>query len=103
MYYKPRINHELIEQYHEGLICLSACVQGEIAQGFIRGEKEFSYETARFYKGLFGDDYYIELQDHGLEKQKMSNPGLIELAKELDIKMVITNDSHAFMYPDKRA
>ena len=94
MYYKPRINHELIEQYHEGLICLSACVQGEIAQGFIRGEKEFSYETARFYKGLFGDDYYIELQDHGLEKQKMSNPGLIELAKELDIKMVITNDSH---------
>ena len=94
MYYKPRINHELIEKYHEGLICLSACVQGEIAQGFIRGEKEFSYETARFYKGLFGEDYYIELQDHGLEKQKMSNPGLIELAKELDIKMVITNDSH---------
>ena len=94
MYYKPRINHELIEQYHEGLICLSACVQGEIAQGFIRGEKEFSYETAKFYKGLFGDDYYIELQDHGLEKQKMSNPGMIELAKELGIKMVITNDSH---------
>ena len=94
MYYKPRINHELIEQYHEGLICLSACVQGEVAQGFIQGEKEKSYEAAKFYKGLFGEDYYIELQDHGLEKQKMSNPGLIELAKELDIKMVFTNDSH---------
>ena len=94
MYYKPRINHELIEQHHEGLICLSACVQGEVAQGFIQGNKEASYEAAKFYKGLFGDDYYIELQDHGLEKQKMSNPGLIELAKELGIKMVITNDSH---------
>lgn len=94
MYYKPRINHELIEKHHEGLICLSACVQGEVAQGFIQGNKEASYEAAKFYKGLFGDDYYIELQDHGLEKQKMSNPGMIELAKELGIKMVITNDSH---------
>lgn len=94
MYYKPRINHELIEKHHEGLICLSACVQGEVAQGFIQGNKEASYEAAKFYKGLFGEDYYIELQDHGLEKQKMSNPGLIQLAKDLDIKMVITNDSH---------
>lgn len=94
MYYKPRINHELIEKHHEGLICLSACVQGEVAQGFIQGNKEASYEAAKFYKGLFGEDYYIELQDHGLEKQKMSNPGLIQLAKNLDIKMVITNDSH---------
>ncbi len=94
MYYKPRINHKLIEEHHEGLICLSACVQGEIAQGFIQGNKEASYEAAKFYKGLFGEDYYIELQDHGLEKQKISNPGMIELAKELGIKMVITNDSH---------
>ena len=94
MYYKPRINHELIEKHHEGLICLSACVQGEVAQGFIQGNKEASYEAAKFYKGLFGEDYYIELQDHGLEKQKMSNPGLIQLAKDPDIKMVITNDSH---------
>ena len=94
MYYKPRINHEYIEKHHEGLICLSACVQGEVAQGFIQGDKEKAYEAAKFYKGLFGEDYYIELQDHGLEKQKMSNPGLIELAKELNIKMVITNDSH---------
>lgn len=93
-YYKPRINHELIEKYHEGLICLSACVQGEIAQGFINGNKQESYEAAKFYKKLFGADYYIELQDHGLEKQKMSNPGMIELAKELGIKTVITNDSH---------
>ena len=94
MYYKPRINHELIEQHHEGLICLSACVQGELAYYIITGEKEKAVETAKFYKGLFGEDYYIELQDHGLEKQKMSNPTLMEIAKQLDIKMVITNDSH---------
>ena len=94
MYYKPRINHELIEQHHEGLICLSACVQGELAYYIITGEKEKAIETAKFYKGLFGEDYYIELQDHGLEKQKMSNPTLMEIAKQLDIKMVITNDSH---------
>lgn len=94
MYYKPRINHELIEQHHEGLICLSACVQGELAYYIITGEKEKAVETAKFYKGLFGEDYYIELQDHGLEKQKMSNPALMEIAKQLDIKMVITNDSH---------
>lgn len=94
MYYKPRINHELIEQHHEGLICLSACVQGEIPYYIITGDKEKAIETAKFYKGLFKDDYYIELQDHGLEKQKMSNPTLIEIAKQLDIKMVITNDSH---------
>ncbi len=94
MYYKPRINHELIEQHHEGLICLSACVQGELAYYIITGDKEKAVETAKFYKGLFGDDYYIELQDHGLEKQKMSNPTLMEIAKQLDIKMVITNDSH---------
>lgn len=94
MYYKPRINHDLIEQYHEGLICLSACVQGELAQYILNGNKEKALETAKFFKGLFGEDYYIELQDHGLDKQKLSNPTLMEIAKELDIKMVITNDSH---------
>lgn len=94
MYYKPRINHALIEKYHEGLICLSACVQGELAHGIINGNKEKSLETAKYYKSIFGEDYYIELQDHGLEKQKMANPALIEIAKALDIKMVITNDSH---------
>lgn len=94
MYYKPRINHELMEKHHEGLICLSACIQGELAQAVINGDKEKAIEVAKFHKSVFGEDYYIELQDHGLEKQKMSNPVLIEIAKELGIKMVITNDSH---------
>lgn len=93
-YYKPRINFELIEKYSEGLICLSACVQGEIAYLILQKELAKAREAAKKYKELFKDDYYIELQDHGLDMQKRSNPDLINIAKELDIKMVITNDSH---------
>lgn len=93
-YYKPRINFDLIKQYHEGLICLSACIQGEIADLILQKELAKAKERAQKYKGLFGEDYYIELQDHGLDKQKRSNPDLINIAKELDIRLVITNDSH---------
>lgn len=93
-YYKPRVNFELIKQYSEGLICLSACVQGELADLILQKELKKAKETAQKYKELFKDDYYIELQDHGLDKQKRSNPDLINIAKELDIKLVITNDSH---------
>lgn len=93
-YYKPRINFELIKQYHEGLICTSACVQGEIADLILHKELKKAKETAQKYKELFNDDYYIEIQDHGLDLQKRSNPDLINIAKELDIKLVITNDSH---------
>lgn len=93
-YYKPRVNFELVEKYHEGLICLSACVQGELADLILQKELKKAKERAQQYKDLFKDDYYIELQDHGLDNQKRSNPDLINIAKELDIKMVITNDSH---------
>ena len=93
-YVKPRINWELIQEHHEGLICLSACLGGEILQNLLKGDKKRAYEVAQQYKDLFGEDYYIELQDHGLDDQKRTNPQLIQLARELDIKMVITNDSH---------
>lgn len=93
-YYKPRINHELLEQYKDDIICLSACIQGEVAKNFLDGNKEEAIKRAKYYKNLFKDDYYIELQDHGLKEQKDSNPFLMEIAKELDIKTVITNDSH---------
>lgn len=73
-YYKPRINFELIEKYHEGLICLSACVQGELADLILQKELAKAKETAQKYKDLFGEDYYIELQDHGLERFCLSNP-----------------------------
>lgn len=93
-YYKPRVNFDLIKNYSQGLICLSACVQGEIADLILHKELQKARETAQRYKDLFKEDYYIELQDHGLDMQKRSNPDLINIAKELDIKMVITNDSH---------
>lgn len=93
-YYKPRINFELIKQYAEGLICTSACVQGEIADLILQKELKNAKARAQKYKELFKDDYYIEIQDHGLDVQKRSNPDLINIAKELDIKLVITNDSH---------
>jgi len=93
-YYKPRINHEILEKYKDDLICLSACIQGEVARNFLDGNKEEALKKAKYYKDLFGEDYYIELQDHGLQEQKDSNPFLMEVAKELKIKTVITNDSH---------
>ncbi|MCQ2739256.1 MAG: DNA polymerase III subunit alpha [bacterium] len=102
-YYKPRVNFELIEQYHEGLICTSACLGGEILKNLVSGEREKAKEVAKKYKNLFGDDYYIELQDHGLEEQKRTNPDLIRIAKELDIKVIITNDSHYLKKEDADA
>ena len=94
MYYKPRINFELLQKYSEGLICASACLGGEVLQNLLKNDYAAAKATAQKYKDLFGDDYYIELQDHGLEEQKRTNPDLIKLASELGIKMIITNDSH---------
>ncbi|MBQ2871272.1 DNA polymerase III subunit alpha, partial [bacterium] len=99
-YYKPRINHKLIEEYKDELICLSACVQGEVAKFILKGDKEEAKKRAEYYKSLFGEDYYIEIQDHGLDLQKRSNPDLIRIANELDIKLVITNDSHYLLKED---
>ena len=93
-YYKPRINHEILEQYHEDIICLSACIQGEVARNILDGNIEKAHQKAKYYKDLFGDDFYIELQDHGLKEQKDSNPELMKIAEELNVKTVITNDSH---------
>ena len=93
-YYKPRSNHELIEKYSEGLICLSACIQGEVSFALRQKDYEKALETAKYYKSVFGDDYYLELQDHGLPEEEIANNGLLKIAKELNIKTVITNDSH---------
>jgi len=102
-YYKPRINFEILSKYYEGLICTSACLGGEILQHLLNDKKEKAKETAIKYKELFGDDYYIELQDHGLDEQKRTNPDLIKLARELNIKMVIANDSHYLKKEDADA
>ena len=101
-YYKPRINFELLKKYSEGLICSSACLGGEILQKLLKGTYDEALAVAKQYKELFGEDFYIELQDHGLEKQKRTNPDLIKIAKELDIKLIITNDSHYLLREDEK-
>ena len=102
-YYKPRINFELLKEYSEGLICASACLGGEVLQKMMKEGYDAAKEVAKKYQNLFGDDYYIELQDHNLEEQKRTNPELIKISKELGIKMIITNDSHYLRREDADA
>ena len=96
LYYgKPRIDFELLEKYHEGIICCSACIQGELPQLLLAGMDKEAEELALKYKNLFGPDhYYIELQDHGIPEQKIVAEKLIALAHKLDIPLVVTNDIH---------
>ena len=102
-YYKPRIDRELLEKYHEGLVCLSACLAGKVQQELLNGSYEGAREEAMFFKNLFGDDYYLELQDQGLEEEIGVNEGLRRLSAELGIKMVATNDVHYINQEDAKA
>lgn len=103
-WYKPRIDFELLEKYHEGLICCTACIAGELPQLLLANKDEEAKELALKYKRLFGKDrYYIELQDHGLEEQKIVNKKLIALAHELEIPLVVTNDIHYIEREDSEA
>lgn len=91
---RPCINKELIEQYHEGLIVTSGCLAGEVPQAILQGRPEVARRVAQWYKDLFGDDYYLEIQDHGLREERTVNPEIVKIAQELDLKIVCTNDSH---------
>jgi len=102
-YYKPRISKALLQQYSEGLICLSACVKGEIPSLILNDRMKQARDAALWYKDLFGDRFYIEIQDHGLDSEKNSMPRLIGLARELDIPMVLTNDCHYLHQSDYEA
>ena len=101
-YNKPRIDRNLLMEHHEGLIALSACLAGEIPRALTANNLEKAYETARFYKELFGPDYYIELQNHGIAEQKRILPGMVQLARELNIPLVATNDAHYIRKEDAR-
>ena len=102
-YSKPRIDKDLLEQHHEGLICLSACLAGEIPQAILAGDYERAKQAALYYRDLFGEDnYYIELQDHGLEEDQVVLPQLIRLARETGIPMVATNDAHYITKEDAK-
>ena len=101
MYYKPRIDHELLEELNEGLIVLSGCASGEIGVALKEDDYDRARDIAKWYKSIFGDRYYLELQDHGHPKsnthwdvQAKINEGLIKLSKELGIEMVVTCDGH---------
>ncbi|MDL2235470.1 DNA polymerase III subunit alpha [Christensenellaceae bacterium OttesenSCG-928-L17] len=93
-YYKPRIDYRLLEECAEGLVCLSACLAGDIPQRLLRGDYEEAKEVALRLKGMFGDDFYIELQNHGLSEQRRVLPGLVRIAEEIGVKTVATNDIH---------
>lgn len=94
-YYKPRIDREILRQHSEGLICLSACLAGEVIQSLLENDLEAAYAIAQDYLEIFDrDHYFIELQDHGLDEQRLTNPQLIKLANDLNIGLVCTNDCH---------
>ena len=93
-YYKPRIDLEVLEKYHEDLICCSACLAGSVPQAILDGDMEKAEETALWYKNLFGDDYYLEIQTNTLKEQTLVNQKLVELSRKLDIPLVATNDAH---------
>lgn len=102
-YNKPRVDHELLEEYHEGLICLSACLAGEIPQALLAGDYEKAKNLARYYEDLFGkENYYIEIQDHGLDEQRTVLPLLVRLSRETGIPLVATNDAHYLEKEDSR-
>lgn len=109
-YYKPRIDHDLLEKYNEGLIVLSACIGGEVGDALRQGQYEHAKAIASWYKKIFGDRYYIELQDHGhpdhphgWDEQQRVNSELIKLAEELEIECALTMDAHYLKHEDQEA
>ena len=94
-YYKPRVDMEVLETYHEGIIALSACLAGEVPRYLARGLYEEAKKAAVKYRDIFGENnYFLELQDHGIPAQRTVNQGLVRMSQELNIPLVATNDSH---------
>jgi len=91
---RPCINKELLAQYHEGLIVTSACLGGEIPQAILSGRPDAARKVAKWYKEVFGDDFYLEIQDHGSQEDRIVNVEIVKIARELGIKFIATNDSH---------
>jgi DNA polymerase-3 subunit alpha len=109
-YYKPRVDHNLIEKYNEGLIILSGCIGGEVGDALRQEQYEQAKKIAKWYKKVFGERYYIELMDHGhpehtapWDEQIKVNEQLLKLAKELDIPAIVTCDAHYLMQEDQEA
>jgi len=95
MYYKPRVDKEILRKYSKGIICLSACIAGEIPQAIIKDNPQHAEDLVQEYIDIFGkDNFFIEIQDHGIPEEKRANVGLAELAKKFNIGLVATNDLH---------
>lgn len=102
-YNRPRLDFELLQKYHEGLVCLSGCLAGEVARNLTNNDYESALETALRYKKLFGDDYYIEVQNQMFDEQRAILPYQYKLAREAGIKTVATNDAHYINKSDAKA
>lgn len=104
LYYKPRIDHDLLEKYNEGLIILSGCASGELGDSLKNGDYKKALETATWYKKIFGDRYYLEMQDHGdWQDQLRINEGVTKISEELSIPRVLTGDAHYLNEDDSEA
>jgi len=103
-YYKPRVDKELLKEYHEGIIALSACLAGEIPDALRKGLYQTALNAAQEMSEIFGEDhFYLELQDHGIPDQKTVNQGLLRLAKDTGLELVATNDIHYTLAEDAQA
>lgn len=102
-YYKPRIDFELLERYHEGLICLSGCIAGRVPKLIMENKMDVAMEYISKYKNLFQDDYYLEIQNHGLKEEAVVADALYCISKQSGIKLVCTNDCHYINSEDAQA
>ncbi len=103
IYYKPRIDHEIIEKYNEGIIALSGCASSEVSECLKMDDYKTAKEIAEWYKSIFGDRYYLEMQNHEWDEQIKINKYLAQMSKELDIPLVISNDGHYLSHDDQEA
>ncbi len=102
-YYKPRVDHEILKQYSKDLVCLSACLAGEVSSAMVDNDYATAKKTALWYKEVFGsENYFIEIQDHNIDEQKRINPMLIKLANEIGVGLVATNDLHYIKKQDAK-
>ena len=99
-YYKPRIDYKTLEQYHEGVVCLSACLAGDIPRLIMDEQFEKAEQLIAWFKNLFGEDFYLEIQHNGIADQEIVNAKLREYSKQFGIKLVATNDVHYLMKDD---
>ena len=103
-YYKPRVDMEVLEEYHEGIIALSACLAGEVNKNLLRGFYEEAKQAALKYEACFGKgNFFLEMQNHGFEEQMMANQGLMRISKETGIQLVATNDIHYTYAEDEKS